>query len=330
MSNEESDKEAILARRALLVTSTLAALGCSSPSSTGNGGTVDTVAVETVNVPPPASGTATAAPTSQPITPDPSRPKWASVIANAPSFDVPPAGAGVSNEEREALERQAKAMRQAYDTFGAAWDAAPPRCAPDACEADWAALAKQIGGILEGLRGPLCGWSDRQPISLIEREGAHHAFLQAQATALDAELAKTAQSVGQKTRWEEMRLGGAIPHPCLSCLQPAPRIFDTVGFDDDTSVLGDAQKSSLERIQQTLTADPKMRVQIRGHADAAEKGDKKALAKKRAEAVRDWLTKAGIAGARFQIVVLADAVPITASKGPDRGQNRRVDFERIK
>jgi outer membrane protein OmpA-like peptidoglycan-associated protein len=46
--------------------------------------------------------------------------------------------------------------------------------------------------------------------------------------------------------------------------------------------------------------------------------------------VRDWLTKAGIAGARFQIVVLADAVPITASKGPDRGQNRRVDFERIK
>src|SRR5512139_266852 len=121
MSNEESDREAILARRALLVTSTLAALSCSSPSSNG-GGTVDTVAVETVNVPPPGSGTATAAPTSQPITPDPNRPKWASVIANAPSFDVPPAGAGVSNEEREALERQAKAMREAYDTFGATWD----------------------------------------------------------------------------------------------------------------------------------------------------------------------------------------------------------------
>lgn len=330
MSNEESDREAILARRALLVTSTLAALSCSSPNSSSGGGTVDTVAVETVNVPPPGSGTASAAPTASPIAPDPNRPKWASVIANAPSFDVPPAGAGVSEDERQALERQTKAMREAYDTFGAAWDAAPPRCAPDACEDNWAALSQQITGILEGLRGPLCGWGDRQPISFIEREGAHHAFLKAQATALEAELTKAAEGAGQKELWAKMRSGGSIPHPCLSCVQPTPRIFDTVRFEDDKSVIDDAQKGQIDRIQQTLAADPKMRVQIRGHADAAEKGDKKALAKKRAEAVRDALTKAGVAANRLQIVVLADAVPITSSKGPDREQNRRVDFERIK
>lgn len=328
MSNDESDRDAIVARRALLVTSALTALGCSSPGSNNGHASVDTVAVETVNVPPPGSGTATTAPTV--IVPDPSRPTWAAVTANAPSFDVPPAGSGVSEAERQELERQFKAMRETYDALGSAWTKGPPTCTPDACEEEWAKAAKSIGTIIEGLRGPLCGWGDRQPISVIERQEAHQAFLRAQGEALQAELAKAAEKVGQKSAWDRARLGGIVPHPCLSCVQPAPRVFERIAFNDDDTVIDTAAQSGLERVKQVLTADPKMRLQIRGHADAAEKGDKKALAKKRAEAVRDWLTKAGVAANRFEIVVLADVLPITSSKGPDRERNRRVDFEKAK
>jgi outer membrane protein OmpA-like peptidoglycan-associated protein len=326
MSNDASDRDAIVARRALFVSSTLAALGCSSPDTN-----VTDASVDTVTVPTPGTGTATAPPTSTATTaPAGNRTPWSMVVADSPSFDVPPAGSGVTDAERKQLEDQAKAFRERYAQLGAAWDKGPPGCAPDACEPDWKAAAKEVGSILEGLRGPLCGWGDQQSISIIERQQAHHAFLHQKAGLLEADIAAAADRAGQKASWEKIRGSSVIPHPCLSCMQPQPRVFEQVPFGEDDAIVSSDGQAALERVKQVLGADPKMRLQIRGHADQAEKTDKKALAKKRAEAVRDWLTKAGIAGNRLEVVVLADAVPIMSPKGADRGQNRRVDFERAK
>ncbi len=322
MSDDAFDRDAIVARRAVLVTSALAALSCSSPERPNP----DT-AVETVAVPLPGSAptaTSSAAPR------EPAADSWAAVMQGAPPLDVPAPASGVGEPERKALEGQSTALRGIYDELGKTWDKGPPGCAPDACEAEWAATSKQIANLVEGMRGPLCGWSDEQPISYIERDRVHRAFIQAQATALGERWAKAAAKADQTQAWNRIRQGNVVMHPCLSCLAPPPRIFDRIQFGDGAADIDAAGTTVLERVKQFLTSNATMRLAIRGHADPAEPGDKAGIAKRRAEAVRAWLTRQGIAQSRLEIVALGDAVPIASSKGSDRGENRRVDFERAR
>jgi outer membrane protein OmpA-like peptidoglycan-associated protein len=322
MADDVLDRDAIVARRAVLVTSALAALSCSSPEKAAPDAAVDTVAV-------PLPGSAPSS-TSSAVPRDPPASSWASVMQRAPALEVPPAGSGVSDHERKALESQAGSLRTAYETLGKVWDQGPPACAPNACEADWAAVAKQIAAVEEGLRGPLCGWGEDQPISYIERDGAHRSFLREQAGALSDRFSEAAAKAGQKASWEAIRRGGVIAHPCLSCLAPPPRVFDWIGFADGSVTIDASGTSLLERVKQMLTSNATMRLSIRGHADAAEAGDKAALAKRRAEAIRTWLTTNGVAANRLEVVGLGTALPIVSAKASDRGSNRRVDFERAR
>lgn len=320
MSEDTLDKEAIVARRALFVGTTLAALSCSSPEKVS-----PDAAVETVGVPMPGSAPASsgsALPREQPPG------SWASIMAGAPPLDAPPASAGVSEQERTALAEQAKAMRAAYDALGKAWEQGPPECPPESCRSKWEETARQISNLVEGMRGPLCGWAESEPISTIERDGAHRRFLQKQAGALEKRFAEAAKRAGQTEAWEKIRMGGVVPHPCLSCVAPKPRVFQRVSFAEASTDIDKGAEELLGQVKQILASDPTMRLSVRGHADSKEAGDKAAIAKKRAEVVVAFLVKSGVAQSRLVATGLGDAVPIASSNGDERVDNRRVDFER--
>ncbi len=318
--NGQVDRDAILARRAVLVSSTLASLlgaGCSTPT------TGPDVVVDSVAVPPPGSAPATSA-SAAPRQPE--RRTWASVMAVAPPLSVPAPGALPATEQKQ-LEEQAASRKLSYEALGRLWDQGPPDCAPDACDARWQEGAKQLNELLMW-RGPLCGWGDGQSISYIERENAHRDFLRRQAEGLAEEFAAAAQRLGQKSAWEKLFRGTAMPHPCLSCVAPRPRVLESVLFPAQGSEPTSTSTGLLEGVKQMLAADPALQLKVRGHADPGEAGDRLALSRKRAEAVREWLTKSGVAASRLQVVALGDAVPIHASAGPSGALNMRVDFDR--
>lgn len=319
MAEEKVDRDAILARRALLVGSTLAALSCSSPGKQGAD-----AAVETANVPPPASAPSGA---GSALPRPPAASSWEAVMTGAPPLEAPPPGASISEDERRSLTDQATSMRAAYGELEQLWKAGPPDCGPASCRDRWDEPTRQLSGILRGRQGPRCGWGINQPISYIERELAHGRFLHEQAEALEARFAEAAKRAGEEDAWERLRLANVIPQPCLSCMAPPPRVLEWISFDEGATDAKQEAEHVVEALAEMLSANPGLRVAIRGHADPAEAGDKLALSKKRAESVAARLTKKGVPASRLVIVPLGDAVPIESSKGPRRASNRRVDFE---
>ena len=73
---------------------------------------------------------------------------------------------------------------------------------------------------------------------------------------------------------------------------------------------------------------PTARIEIAGHTDAdGEDGFNQALSEKRAQAVMDYLVKAGLPADRFTAVGYGSTQPI-ASNETDEGKahNRRIEF----
>jgi OOP family OmpA-OmpF porin len=73
---------------------------------------------------------------------------------------------------------------------------------------------------------------------------------------------------------------------------------------------------------------PTVNVEIAGHTDGdGEDGFNQALSEKRAQAVTDYLVKAGLPADRFTATGYGSTQPV-ASNGTDEGkaQNRRIEF----
>jgi OmpA-OmpF porin, OOP family len=84
----------------------------------------------------------------------------------------------------------------------------------------------------------------------------------------------------------------------------------------------------LDRLIETALRCPNADIEIAGHTDAdGEDGFNQALSEKRAQAVVDYLVKAGLPATRFTAAGYGSTQPI-ASNDTDEGkaQNRRIDF----
>src|SRR6266699_4632552 len=84
----------------------------------------------------------------------------------------------------------------------------------------------------------------------------------------------------------------------------------------------------LDRLIETALRCPTVNIEIAGHTDTdGEEAVHQALSEKRAQAVTDYLVKAGLPANRFLPVVYGSAQPI-AGNDTDEGkaQNRRIDF----
>ena len=99
-------------------------------------------------------------------------------------------------------------------------------------------------------------------------------------------------------------------------------------LDSGKSALKPGAKKTLTRIADQLKGDNTIRIAVEGHTDSVgtEKTNQ-ALSEKRANAVRDFLVKAGVPSDRISATGLGEADPVATNKTPaGRQQNRRVEL----
>lgn len=124
-------------------------------------------------------------------------------------------------------------------------------------------------------------------------------------------------------------------------VKPAPApikiVLEDVHFDFDKATLTKEAKTILARDIQTLKTNPSTRVQVEGHTCAHGKNDyNMALGERRANAVKEYLVKEGIAADRLTTISYGEtrlAMPETPTaknkNSKEAKENRRVHFEVI-
>ena len=101
-----------------------------------------------------------------------------------------------------------------------------------------------------------------------------------------------------------------------------------IRFDSRRATIDPDSAGLLDRLIETALRCPAAEIEIAGHTDAdGEDGFNQALSEKRAQAVVDYLVKAGLPANRFTATGYGSTQPI-ASNDTDEGkaQNRRIDF----
>ncbi len=137
------------------------------------------------------------------------------------------------------------------------------------------------------------------------------------------------------------------PYPCASpcggkgAVAPAafrPRVAvtseklelsETVYFDTDKTTIDPASHSILDEVAKVLNGHPEMRhVRVEGHTDNTGNDDvNTTLSQGRAEAVRDYLVKKGVAADRLEAKGYGPSRPAADNATPEgREKNRRVEF----
>lgn len=316
----DHDRDAILARRALFITTALAGLACTTH--------------EPPEQPDPRPEQHVVAPIEvedNPVREQPSdgaRPSWSELMAAAPPLDVP---AGLSKREAELLSGLESHVRSKYAELEKVWTALPG-CAPS--QADCEGWTKSVEAILmtQSDTGPLCGYSPEVTSTFIERERAHDAYLQRIGELLLADLDAAAQAhtaAADVGAWTDLRAGvmQGQPRPCLSCVRPvAQAVTERVSFDDGQAALAvDATSDVLRHVVEIHRDNGNARLIVRGHADPSEP-DPDGLAKRRAEAVAAELIGLGVRKAELDVRSYGAKLLLTRDAAQAE-QNRRVDFE---
>jgi OmpA-OmpF porin, OOP family len=102
----------------------------------------------------------------------------------------------------------------------------------------------------------------------------------------------------------------------------------SIRFESGRAVLDPDSAGLLDRLIETALRCPAANIEIAGHTDGdGEDAFNQALSEKRAQAVTDYLVKAGLPADRFTAVGYGSTQPI-ASNDTDEGkaQNRRIEF----
>ena len=101
-----------------------------------------------------------------------------------------------------------------------------------------------------------------------------------------------------------------------------------IRFESGRATIDPDSAGLLDRLIETALRCPSANIEIAGHTDAdGEGGFNQALSEKRAQAVADFLVKAGLPAERFTAMGYGSTQPV-ASNDTDEGkaQNRRIDF----
>ena len=101
-----------------------------------------------------------------------------------------------------------------------------------------------------------------------------------------------------------------------------------IRFESGRATIDPDSAGLLDRLIETALRCPSANIEIAGHTDAVgEDGFNQALSEKRAQAVTDFLVKAGLPAERFTAMGYGSTQPI-ATNDTDEGkaQNRRIDF----
>ncbi len=108
-------------------------------------------------------------------------------------------------------------------------------------------------------------------------------------------------------------------------------VLNNIFFDLDKATLRPESHAELDRLKQLMNENPDIRVEISGHTDTQGNYKyNKGLSKRRAAAVVDYLTKAGIDKSRLESRGASWDEPIATNETEaGRQKNRRVEFKII-
>ncbi|HUF77241.1 MAG TPA: peptidoglycan-associated lipoprotein Pal, partial [Longimicrobiales bacterium] len=103
---------------------------------------------------------------------------------------------------------------------------------------------------------------------------------------------------------------------------------ERIYFDYDRAEIRADSRAALDRKTRIMRDEPTVRIRIEGHAD--ERGSTEynlALGNRRADAVRAYITAAGISSSRIEIVSFGEERPIERARSESAwSRNRRAEF----
>jgi OmpA-OmpF porin, OOP family len=101
-----------------------------------------------------------------------------------------------------------------------------------------------------------------------------------------------------------------------------------IRFESKRASIDPDSAGLLDRLTETALRCPSANIEIAGHTDAdGEEGPNQALSEKRAQAVMDYLVKAGLPADRITAVGYGSTQPVASNgSGEGRAQNRRIEF----
>ena len=108
--------------------------------------------------------------------------------------------------------------------------------------------------------------------------------------------------------------------------------IEGIAFELDSAKIRRRSRPVLDDVVSTLKEYPDLRLRISGHTDATGSREYNvALSKRRADAVKKYLTDAGIEGSRLKAVGRGPDDPVASNDTKEgRAQNRRIEFEILK
>ncbi len=107
-------------------------------------------------------------------------------------------------------------------------------------------------------------------------------------------------------------------------------ILRNLYFDFDKATFKEASYSELNKLERMLQQNAAMKIEISGHTDIiGTKAYNKLLSQKRAEAVKDFLTKKGVDSRRITAIGMGSSKPLASNDDEEEGRelNRRVEFK---
>jgi len=326
---KRSERAAIMRRRAMFLSSTLATLSC---SSSGPGADVPEPVVQ---IPQP-SATVQASTTTEPSVPTtPPKVKglesWQQVEAKAPPLSVP---AGAPPGDKSELESMSKVLAPSYAILESVWSSAPLDCdyGQPKCDQRWSAFEKAMEKLEQRIDGmePLCGPAYDRTVATV-RYRTHMSYLRNRHRQLREAADRTIKTWGEKQHAAYVAANPlkVMMRPCLSCAAPMGLSLtgSMVKFEPGSAALDDDDRRSLDYVVSNMQRHKATRVRVQGHADSAESQPKR-VAAARAKAVVSYLVSKGVAKSQLDAVNLATTLPISNAHG-DITLNRRVDFQPI-
>jgi OmpA-OmpF porin, OOP family len=155
------------------------------------------------------------------------------------------------------------------------------------------------------------------------------AFYDAAAVAIRAGLGKDIPQ-GWQFKADISVKPAAAPVDATVCQQLFSDLLSkgTIRFPSAQSTIDPDSAGLLDRLIETALRCPTANIEIAGHTDAdGEDGFNQALSEKRAQAVMDYLVKAGLPADRFTAVGYGSSQPIAANDTDEgKAQNRRIEF----
>jgi OOP family OmpA-OmpF porin len=155
------------------------------------------------------------------------------------------------------------------------------------------------------------------------------ALYEAAATQIRSNLAKDFPQ-GWELKTDVSVKPAAAPVDATVCQQLFSDLLTKgkIRFDSARAAIDPDSAGLLDRLIETALRCPTADIEIAGHTDAnGEDSFNQTLSEKRAQAVVDYLVRAGLPASRFTAVGYGSARPVATNETDDgKAQNRRIDF----